>query len=204
MSPKAWSNQVTITQGQIQEVIYQHQKVVERLHWKAMSPLEFGESMIDLMKGLAKHTVRINTTEFRGALSKAKVALTCEEADLLTEKVSHCIKVVKKRLRDAGSGVHLPAIAVAMQRLWKKHAKPVKKGGKKGHETVAVGNLSKNDSIRDIFGLPPKMKAPEVSLLSQSSEEEDRVGTTTMHCLPIHNHALPTYPLSQTSGPQKP
>ena len=167
MSPKTWSNTVTITERQIQEIIYENQKLVERLAWKSMSPLEFGESMLEMMKSLAKQSVRLNFQEFRSALSKTKVAITCDEADLLIEKVKVCIKVVKQRLRDCGSGKFLPPIAVALNRIWKKHEKPIKKKKKKEE----AGQSSKGVCIRDVFGLPPKQEPEHISLLSTESED---------------------------------
>ena len=132
MSPKAWSNKVTITEKQIEDIVRDHVRSLSRLGWKAMDPMEFAEAHLDFMKSLARHTVRLNKQAFAAAVRKCKTGLSSSEVDLLTEKVTNCISAMKKRLRDAGSGVRLPGPAQAMQKAWKKHE--TKSRPKKGKE----------------------------------------------------------------------
>ena len=188
MSPKAWSNKVTITQKQIQEIVVANQKSLERLAWKGMDPMEFTEAFLPLLKSIAAHSVRIKKVDFGSAVRKCKTSLTSAEIDLLTEKVSTSIYSVKKRLRDAGSGAFLPAAVISMRKAWKKHEtkpkakKEIVKEDKPSDtnlpQTKDVEDIEQDmdkaptDDIRNIFGLPQKAIMDKIDLLSSSSDQD--------------------------------
>ena len=173
MSPKAWSNKVTITSKNIQEIVMDNQKALERMTWKSMDLLEFAESYSNLFKSLGKYTVRLNKVSFGTAVRLCKTQLSPSEIDTLTHKVLATITHIKQRLRDAGSGKFLPPVVVAMEKVWRKHesrpkkVKHVAKGAKeeakekkKGEDGIrSVGAKEEKkgeDDIRSVFGLPQK------------------------------------------------
>ena len=188
MSPKKWSNAVTVTERQVQELVMDHAKTFERMSWKAMDPLEFAEAHLEFMKSLAKYSVRINKHEFGSAVRKSKIKLTSSEVALLSEKVASCIHWLKQKLRDAGSGKFLPAPCLAIQKAWRRHEKPAKprrnermpkkhenpKKDEEADEKEAKKKANEDDKpkqdmdIRMVFGLPPK----EIVKLDLSSDQD--------------------------------
>ena len=211
MSPKCWSNKVTITESQLKSLFIEHKKDIERMTWKAMDPSEFSSSFLQFLTGLAKHTVRVNKVEMATALNRAKLTLSPAECDRWAEKVSNTIKFVKKKLRDAGSGKRLSPPILSLQRAWKKHAKKgaekgpgaSKKGAsekgasnsasekgasKKGaSEVTSADELMKTD-IRSVLGLGPKITA-EVDVVSSDGDLQDPT-----------NNLNPPFTLANRSG----
>ena len=127
MAPKSLSDKVTIGYDTLKHLLMTNLKLVERLAWKAMDAEEYTEHFSVLMRGLAKETVKISRLHVRQALVQLKAKLSPAELDLFVEKLAGAIAYIKRRLRDAGSGVHLPATCVAVNKLWHRyHAKKKK------------------------------------------------------------------------------
>ena len=46
MAPKDWSNKVTVTDRELQSLLKEHSKTIERMSWKGMDYVEMSEHML--------------------------------------------------------------------------------------------------------------------------------------------------------------
>ena len=75
MAPKDWNPKVTISEAQLSQLISENVRVIERLGWKSLDPLEITEHLSAFLKGLARWTVRMSKVELRQSLMRSKVSL---------------------------------------------------------------------------------------------------------------------------------
>ena len=154
MAPKEWSNAVTINVKQLQMLINEQVTLIERQAWVSMNPEQFAQHFAVLLRNLARYTIRLSKPDIRLVLSRAKLSLTQAECSLWEEKLMRCISYVKTRLRDAGSGVHLPPIIKQLEKLWSKYHQ--KRGKPKKEKYVEKGQLEPNKEYVEEGQLEPK------------------------------------------------
>ena len=109
MAPKEWCNEVTITDASLTKIMVEHCKQIEREGWKAMNSEEFVAAFLPLLKSVGAHTLKLNRSDVRKALARGHLKMSAVVMDHFSQKLCDAIKYVKRRLRQKGSGVRLPA-----------------------------------------------------------------------------------------------
>ena len=161
-------------------VFQENSKLVERMAWKNMDVEQCSQLMLPLFKSLAKIAVYVKKSDLRCALKSAKLSLTNSEGELLLEKIKTTFTWVRRRLRDAGSGVYLPAEVKAIARVWGK-GKGAKAGKKGSVEEEGQKSEKENASttsgidMREVFGLSPKREVESKVVEVNSSDSESSV-----------------------------
>ena len=187
MAPKDWSNKVTISDPELQGLLKEHSKVIERLGWKAMDYEEVSEHLLPFLKSLAKATLKVNKAHFRKTMARAHLSLTAAEMHLFVDKICGTITWMKTKLRDMGSGTNLPGSCKIIWKVWKAHhgnaakMKKEKEKEEKEEEQQKKQNKKKEGQsqstsptagldIRSVFGLDP---VPVVDLVDMGDSSED-------------------------------
>ena len=196
MAPKEWSNVVTASQKELQALLQEHSKTVERMGWKATDHEEFCEHMLAFLKPLCRLTVRINKSDMRKACARAHLSLTPTEIDLFASKVNDSIKWAKRRLRDMGSGARLPGCVKILNRAWREHERKTKEKMKEESQKVKekqkdpkgkeeqLESLSPQEkeeqveSLRSLFGLPEESTSTSTYINLDDSDESGSVAAT--------------------------
>ena len=217
MAPKEWSNESTITPGELRHIVAQHAKAIERLSWKTQDVQECLEGHMPLFRALASHTIKLNRVEVRKACANAHLALSPSEIYTFSEKLVSVVKWVKTRLRDRGSGKYLPQCVINIEKIWRQQhrkateeEKEKKSGGKKEAKEAKeakVGSASSLDDkpaagIRAVFGLGAKPATSSgIEVLSSDSDlEEVSAGVASSSGSSKSLHTSPTQ--SAQTNPQ--
>ena len=184
MAPKEWSNEVTITAGELRHILATNAKAIERLSWKSQDFEECLEGYMPMFKALCRHSIKFNRTMLRRGCANAHLGLTPNEVDTFSEKVVAVIKYVKRRLRDRGSGKFLPGCVIAIEKIWKQHHQCSKEKGKEKRKSGGSKEARLDRSlldpkaaggIRAVFGLGSKTADASIpiDLLSSDSDLEE-------------------------------
>ena len=161
----------------------ENNKPLERMGWKNMDMSQFSQTFLPLLKSMAKVSCLMTKSKMRASLRLAKLQMTPCEEDLLLEKLKNTFTWIRRRLRDAGSGAHLPAEVRAIGRIWGKakagkERKKVEKQRKK--EEPSEEDEEQPTDIRQIFGLSPKKKkVAAVEVLDSDSESIPDAGAAS-------------------------
>ena len=177
-----------VVDSKLLNVFQENSKVIERLSWKNLDTQQFAQAQLPLLKGLAQASVSLPKSLLRTSIQHAKLTLSPSECELLLEKIKNTFQWCRKRLRDAGSGVHLPMEVRAVGRLWSKGKLGSKKKSQKAPKKKALSVEKKdlkekaisvenedpktkaNYDIRSVFGLPGK--AVDVVAIPSESDTE--------------------------------
>ena len=108
-------------ESHILHIFQDHSKMIERCGWKNLDAEEFATTHLKMLKELGAVSEKINRVQCRRVLAAAKLNLSLAEIHLLSEKICGTFAYCKQRLRDAGSGVHLPLCCSSLGKIWGKH-----------------------------------------------------------------------------------
>ena len=143
-----------------------------------MDPEEFAQSYVNVLKSVCKVAPCVKKSELLRAIKAAKLSLSAAEAQLFSQKFKGAITFARKRLRDAGSGIHLPSSVKALMRVWARHGKEKAEQKKrnmvknnpayptKAKKVVCMEEENSELSIRQVFGLREKVDVTKVDLTS--------------------------------------
>ena len=180
IAPPGGMSHQEVLQARRTQVLQNHSRAIERLNWKNLDAELFAETHLELLKGLLTISPQVNKSDLRMCLSAGKFSLTSSEIDLFATKVRDCIKYIRRRLRDMGSGKFLPQSCRAVLKVWTKqmpkHKPKASAKGLSKAKSSSDGDAAGPQGIRDVFGLEAKEKKKdekELQEISISSSGDD-------------------------------
>ena len=171
---------------QLLQVLQEHAKGIERLAWKHNDSEEFAEGQLRMLKSMAGLGYGVKKSVLRRTLPHAKLSLSNAEGELFIEKVHSAFSYIKRKLRNRGSGLHLPMACNQILKVWSRIGKEKKMRNKSSDETLQLGKADvkhveqsptpimeqRPKHIRETLGIPPKKAGPLVSLLSDDDDDD--------------------------------
>ena len=100
---------------------------------------EFAEDQLRMLKSMAGLGYGVKKSVLRRTLPHAKLSLSNAEGELFIEKVRNAFSYIKRKLRDRGSGLHLPMPCKQILKAWSRIGKEKKMRNKSSDETLQPG-----------------------------------------------------------------
>ena len=150
----------------------ENSKQLERMGWQNMSPQEFSDTHLGILKGLARVLVSIPKSQLRYCIKESNLTLEVQERELLVEKIRSAMSWCKDKLRNAGSGKFLPGPCKALSRALKPAKRKAPPKDKDEQQVVDIKEKPTPAQIRQSFGLADKKNTTTLDISSTSSESD--------------------------------